>query len=118
MSEEGIQLGGLALIVLAGCILIYLLKKLPDVEVLHEPETGILCLRMTPMGSAQQDLEALQKQIYQQVMRSGERSISMTSLDEVTALRLVVVSPHTRYDDLMETIDELQRLAERLGRMQ
>jgi L-2,4-diaminobutyrate decarboxylase len=93
------------------------LKEQPDVEVLHEPETGILCLRMTPMGSAQQDLDALQKHIYQQVMRSGERSISMTSLDGVTALRLVVVSPHTTYQDLMETIHELQRMAERIARV-
>ena len=91
------------------------LKEQPDVEVLHEPETGILCLRITPLGSTKQDLDVLQKKIYQQVMRSGERSISMTSLDEVTALRLVVVSPHTTYEDLLETIHELQRMAERIA---
>jgi L-2,4-diaminobutyrate decarboxylase len=93
------------------------LNKQPDVEVLHEPETGILCLRMTPMGSTKQDLDALQKHIYQQVMCSGERSISMTSLDDVTALRLVVVSPHTTYEDLLETINELRRMAERIATM-
>jgi L-2,4-diaminobutyrate decarboxylase len=83
-----------------------------DVEVLHQPETGILCFRMTPEGTPAQDLDALQHRLYQRIMSSGERSISMTKLDGINALRLVVVSPYTTYEDLWETIQVL-RLSER-----
>lgn len=83
-----------------------------DVEVLHQPDTGILCFRMTPEGTPAQDLDALQHRLYQRIMSSGERSISMTKLDGINALRLVVVSPYTTYEDLWETIQVL-RLSER-----
>ncbi len=79
-----------------------------DVEVLHQPNTGILCFRMTPEGTPAQDLDALQHQLYQRIMSSGERSISMTKLGGISALRLVVVSPYTTYEDLWETIQELR----------
>jgi len=80
-----------------------------DVEVLHQPDTGILCFRMTPEGTPAQDLDALQHRLYQRIMSSGERSISMTKLGGITALRLVVVSPYTKYEDLWETIQELRQ---------
>ena len=90
------------------------LKTQADVEVLHQPHTGILCFRMTPQGTPAQDLDALQQEIYQCIMSSGKRSISMTKLDDITALRLVVVSPHTTYEDLWETIQELRLAVEHL----
>jgi hypothetical protein len=48
-------------------------------------------------------------------MSSGERSISIINIDSITALRLVVVSPHTTYEDLLETITVLQRLASQIS---
>ena len=85
------------------------LKVQPDVEVLHRPETSILCFRMTPKEIPSQALDDLQNHLYQRILSSGERSISITNLDGMTALRLVVVSPHTTYQDLMGTIDVLRR---------
>lgn len=85
------------------------LNTQPDVEILHQPDTGILCFRMTPQGTPTRDLDALQQHLYQQVMSSGERSISMTKLDGMSALRLVVVSPHTTPNDLFETIEQLRK---------
>jgi L-2,4-diaminobutyrate decarboxylase len=86
-----------------------------DMEIMHEPETGILCFRVTPKGVPRQDLNALQKQLYRQIMSSGERSISITNIDGMTTLRLVVVSPHTKYEDLLETITVLQQMAGLIG---
>ncbi len=80
-----------------------------DIEVLHQPDTGILCFRMTPEGTPTRDLDALQIRLYQQVLSSGERSISLTEIDGQNALRLVVVSPHTTYEDLWETIQVLRK---------
>jgi L-2,4-diaminobutyrate decarboxylase len=84
------------------------LNSQADVEVFHQPDTGILCFRMTPEGTPTQDLHALQIQLYQRIISSGERSISLTKLGGQTALRLVVVSPDTTYEDLWETIQELR----------
>jgi len=87
------------------------LKVQPDVEVLHEPETGILCFRMISDEMPEQHLDALQNHLYRQVMSSGERSISITRFDGMIALRLVVVSPGTACEDLLETIEVLRRIA-------
>jgi L-2,4-diaminobutyrate decarboxylase len=86
------------------------LRTQSDIEVLHEPETGILCFRMIPKNQPKHDLDAPQNYLYQRIMSSGERSISITQLDGMSALRLVVVSPHTTYEDLSETIDILRKL--------
>ena len=83
----------------------------PDVEVMHQPDLGVLCFRLTPEGIPTQESDALQRSLYEQVMSSGKRSISITQLDGVTALRLVIVSPHTTYKDLWESIEELRNLA-------
>jgi L-2,4-diaminobutyrate decarboxylase len=84
------------------------LRAQPDFEVLHQPDTGILCFRMRPHGIPTEDLDALQLRLFQRIMSEGERSISVTNLDGTTALRLVVVSPNTKYEDLWETIQELR----------
>jgi L-2,4-diaminobutyrate decarboxylase len=86
------------------------LNKNPNVEVLHQPDTGILCFRMKPKDLTKHDIVALQKHLYQQIMSLGERSISITDVDGITALRLVVVSPHTTYEDLWQTITVLQQM--------
>jgi aromatic-L-amino-acid decarboxylase len=82
----------------------------PDVEVCHQPDTGILCFRMMPEGLPSNQLDAFQRDLYQQVMASGERSIAMTTLNGKVVLRLVIVSPHTKIKNLQETIDVLRHL--------
>jgi L-2,4-diaminobutyrate decarboxylase len=87
------------------------LKEQPDVELCHQPDTGILCFRLTPAGVPANELDALQRHLYDQVLASGERSISITTLNDQTVLRLVVVSPHTTLADLQETIAALRNVA-------
>jgi len=88
----------------------------PDVEVLHQPDLGILCFRMRPAGVPEQKLDTLQNNLYQQVMSSGRRSISITQLDGMTVLRLVIVSPNTKYEDLWKTIENLGKLVSEIKR--
>jgi glutamate/tyrosine decarboxylase-like PLP-dependent enzyme len=87
----------------------------PDVELLHQPDTGILCFRLRPPGTAAGELDALQQALYTRILASGERSISLTRLNGRQALRLVTVSPHTTFDDLRQTIDELRRIGHTLS---
>ncbi len=86
------------------------LENQPDFEVCHQPDTGILCFRVVSPGTSAAALDALQRQLYDRVMASGERSISMTKLDGRTALRVVSVSPETRFEDYLETIEALRGL--------
>lgn len=73
-------------------------------EVLHEPDTGILCFRVIPSGGvAEERLDELQQGIYERMMAGGERTISITRIGDRKALRLVAVSPSVSADDLIET---------------
>jgi glutamate/tyrosine decarboxylase-like PLP-dependent enzyme len=81
-----------------------------DVELFHTPDTGILCFRMTPESVPEDRLDNLQRYIFRTVMDEGERSISMTRLDNKTLLRLVPISPVVSTEALMETVSAIRSL--------
>jgi len=83
----------------------------PDVELLHEPDTGILCFRLVPPGVPEEDLDALQEHVYQRILQGGERIISVTKLGKRSALRAVAVSPAVSVEALLETVEEARRVA-------
>lgn len=88
------------------------LQTQADFELCHQPDLGILCFRLIPpesnLPSTEQD--ALQRQLYDRTMASGERSISMTNLNGRIVLRVVSVSAHTKFADYLETIEALRRI--------
>jgi L-2,4-diaminobutyrate decarboxylase len=87
------------------------LKEEEDIELCHQPDTGILCFRIVPQGFPEDKLSHLQKKIYERIMAEGKRTISMTRLDLKTVLRLVAVSPSVTRDSMLETISCVRRLA-------
>jgi L-2,4-diaminobutyrate decarboxylase len=87
------------------------LNKQTDIEVLHQPDTGILCFRLIPTLMSEKDANGLQTHLYREIMLSGKRTISITQIGGKTALRLVVVSSNTTCVDLFETIDALRKIA-------
>jgi glutamate/tyrosine decarboxylase-like PLP-dependent enzyme len=87
------------------------LHREPEIELLHQPDTGILCFRMAPEGLAKDQLDALQTYIYAEIKRAGKRSISITKVDGKTVLRLVAISPSVTADALLETIGIARTLA-------
>jgi L-2,4-diaminobutyrate decarboxylase len=87
------------------------LTKEPDIEVCHEPDTGILCFRLTPEDIKENELNQLQERLYREVIASGRRTLSITKLDDKAVLRLVSVSPKTSSEDMMETIAEVREIA-------
>ena len=82
-----------------------------DIELLHQPDTGILCFRIAPEGFPEKRLDHLQQYVYNRIMTEGKRSISMTKLDHKTVLRLVAISPSVTSEALMETILNVRTLA-------
>ena len=82
----------------------------PDIRLCHQPDTGIVCFQMAPAGLDPDARSALQRRLYEQVMASGKRSISLTTLNGESVLRLLSVSHHVKYADLLETVQFVRRL--------
>ena len=81
-----------------------------DIILCHQPDTGIVCFQMAPAGLSPEERSALQRRLYEQVMASGKRSISLTTLNGETVLRLLSVSHEVTYQDLLETIQFVREL--------
>ena len=77
----------------------------PHLELCHQPDTGILCFRVTAPGLTELEIDGLQRPLYERLMATGKRTISTTTLNGRPVLRLVTVSPHTTFADLQTTVD-------------
>ena len=87
------------------------LKKESDIELCHQPDTGILCFRIIPKGFPEKELDNLQRHVYDRIMEERERTISLTKLDDKVVLRVVAISPVVTTKALMETISRVRALA-------
>ena len=86
------------------------LENEADIEIAHQPDTGILCFRLVPEGFPEEELNRLQEHIYERIISGGERTLSITKLDEKTVLRLVAISSSVTSQALMETVSEARAL--------
>jgi L-2,4-diaminobutyrate decarboxylase len=87
------------------------LREHPDVEPLHEPDTGILCYRVAQAIMDEAELDRLQEHMYRTIQRRGKRIVSVTRLDGRAALRAVAVTPHVTQRALMGTVYEALQIA-------
>jgi glutamate/tyrosine decarboxylase-like PLP-dependent enzyme len=83
----------------------------PDLEPLHEPDTGILCFRVVPEGVPEEELDRLQEFIYQRTLAEGKRIISVSQVGGRASLRAVAIIPEVTVDALLETVAEARRMA-------
>ncbi len=87
------------------------IKQQEDMEIKHEPDTGILCFRIKPGGVPEGELNQLQQYVYEQILERAERSISISKLDGRTVLRLVAISPKITGEDMIESVLFVRKLA-------
>ena len=87
------------------------IEQQQDMEIFHEPDTGILCFRVLPDAFPQAQSDQLQQYVYEQIQKRGERSISISKLDGQTVLRLVAISPKITDKDMIETVHYVRNLA-------
>jgi L-2,4-diaminobutyrate decarboxylase len=87
------------------------LQDHPDVELLHEPDTGILCFRVLQQSMGPEELDRLQEHIYRTIQRKGKRIISVTRVGGRPALRAVAIVPEVTVDALMRTLGEALMIA-------
>jgi glutamate/tyrosine decarboxylase-like PLP-dependent enzyme len=86
------------------------LEKEPDIQLAHNPDTGILCFRIQPEGVPKNRLYELQEYVYKKILGKGKRSISISKLDNKTVLRLVAISPSLTLNSLLETIANIRSI--------
>ncbi|MFC1513795.1 pyridoxal phosphate-dependent decarboxylase family protein [candidate division KSB1 bacterium] len=82
-----------------------------ETEVMHKPDIGILCIRITPKNFPENQLDELQKYIYKRAQIEGKYTVSMSKISNSVVLRFLTLSPDVTFDKLKETVIYLQRLA-------
>ena len=87
------------------------LEKCEDVELLHEPDTGVLCFRMIPSQMSEEELNRLQEHIYRTILKKGKRIISVSQIGGKAALRAVAVIPEVTTKSLLDTVFEVQQIS-------
>jgi L-2,4-diaminobutyrate decarboxylase len=83
-----------------------MLHKEAEIEVVHRPDTGILCFRIVPEGYPEAELDKLQEFVHESINEKGKYSLAITKLDKKTVLRIVALSPSVTSKTLMDTVEE------------
>jgi L-2,4-diaminobutyrate decarboxylase len=52
----------------------------PEIEVMHQPDTGILCFQVVPEGYPEIELNKLQEFVHETMNKEGKHSLSITKL--------------------------------------
>ncbi len=86
-----------------------------DFHCWHEPDTGALCFQYIPDHVVERDRNACQTFIYDTILSEGNRSISITQLDDAVVLRILIISPNITYEDLLATIAEIRSVGTRFA---
>jgi glutamate/tyrosine decarboxylase-like PLP-dependent enzyme len=80
------------------------LRRRPNCEILSPAEMAIVAFRF---GKE----DALQTQLVERMLADGFAFLTSTTLKGVTALRLCTINPRTTEDDIIQTIDRLEKFA-------
>jgi glutamate/tyrosine decarboxylase-like PLP-dependent enzyme len=93
-----------------------MIEERPDFEVMHEPESNILCFRWVGDRTLGDDaLDALNLELRTRYNRGGHGWITTTVLGARRVLRVTVMNPRTTPDHLAQVLDELGREALPMG---
>ena len=88
-------------------------RDTPGLEALHEPECNILCFRCVVAGRTEDELDALNWQVREELNRSGAAWITTTVLDGRRVLRVTIMNPLTTADDARAIVDAVAGIATR-----
>lgn len=80
------------------------LRRRPNFEILSPAEMAIVAFRL---GKE----DALQTRLVEQMLADGFAFLTSTMLKGVTALRLCTINPRTTEDDIVQTLDRLEKFA-------
>jgi glutamate/tyrosine decarboxylase-like PLP-dependent enzyme len=89
-------------------------RRRPDFELLVEPTLSIANFRYRPAGVPEERLDALNRRIVNELVRSGAFFLAPTRLKGRTSMRAAIVNFRTKEDDLTFLLDEAARLGREL----
>ena len=84
-----------------------------EIEIINEPDTGVICFRVQPVEIDRQNLCDLQEYVYQKTGLEGKRAISIATIKGKKVLRLVSVSPEVTVRALKSTILSIKETAKK-----
>jgi len=88
-----------------------LLKEDSETELMHEPDTGVLCFRIIPESVPEDSLNDLQEYIYETIMAKGESTVSLSAFDTKKVLRILSVNPKITFIDFKTAIQNIKAVA-------
>jgi L-2,4-diaminobutyrate decarboxylase len=86
------------------------IKSNPNLELAIEPQSNILCFRFFNMGSSDEELNQLNRNIRREIVESGEFYIVQTQLNDIVYLRMALMNPQinsTIFEKLLKKIEQL-----------
>ncbi|MFO8099841.1 MAG: aminotransferase class I/II-fold pyridoxal phosphate-dependent enzyme [Salinibacter sp.] len=95
-----------------------LFREHPDWRVVTPAQMGILSFRYSPEGMAPATADALTRRLPQALKEEGTAMVTKTTLDGRPVLRLCPINPRTTAEDVRQTVDALDRLADASERSQ
>ncbi|MCI0571469.1 MAG: pyridoxal-dependent decarboxylase [Myxococcaceae bacterium] len=82
-----------------------------DFELAVRPDCNIVCFRHTPRGVAAEQLDALQARLRERVIQRGDFYLVQTRLPRGVFLRVTLINPLTRDEDLEALLEALRGVA-------
>jgi L-2,4-diaminobutyrate decarboxylase len=89
-----------------------LVKARLNFELAIEPESNIVCFRLTPSNI---NLNELNSAIRKQLLQEGKFYIVQTTLKEIVYLRVSLMNPLTTETDLNALLDEIERIGNQIS---
>jgi glutamate/tyrosine decarboxylase-like PLP-dependent enzyme len=77
-------------------------------EILHPPRLSIVCFRLRPPGTSEEELDAVNEQVARRLRESGRAFLSSTKIHGRYALRMCFVNWRTTSGDVLEVIESLR----------
>ena len=87
------------------------ISQMKDWEIITPPQLAIINFRFAPEGIPIQDVNDLNYQISQQMLRDGYAMIVTTQIKGKIVLRFCLINPHTTQSDVRETLNRLDQIA-------
>lgn len=87
------------------------IENTPDFESIIKPESNILCFRYTGRRGTS-DLNTINLAIRKQIIKRGKFYIVQAELNEKVWLRLTIINPLTKIDDLTALLEEIRECSE------
>lgn len=85
--------------------------QLPDWEVVTSSQLGILTFRFAPAHKSPEEVDGINEEIVEEMIRDQYAILSSTVLHGKTVLRMCTINPRTTKEDIQNTIIKLNEVA-------